>query len=175
MSKKKKGKRKTDTPPRVKPMLLVAADDPVLHGVALPVSDTFNPALVELGERMVATCKKYNGMALAAPQVGVNVRMVALPDGRLVVNPELSRVEVPQVLGREGCLSYPNRWWSVPRYVAVGVTGFNPRTGMMTVIQAEGVEARMWQHEIDHLDGIVLDGRYIEVTDEPTPSTLVER
>lgn len=158
----KKKKRHDITAPRVRPMKLVPPDHPALHGVAL-VGSGFDQSILELGERLVATAIKHNGLAVAAPQVGVGLRLVALRDGRLFLNPELSRLSGETAVGVEGCLSYPNRWFDVLRSVEAEVVGLDPRTNLMTTYKSTTpLEARMWQHEIDHLDGIVLVNRWPE-------------
>lgn len=158
---KKKHKR-VDGVQNPKPMRLVPGDAPVLHGVALPELPMDDWWL--LGRRMVATCLKYNGMAVAAPQVGVNIRLVALRDGTVVLNPTIVSQSGMQS-GAEGCLSYPGRWFMVERPRLVHVVGVHPGDGSGISLKAEDIDARCWAHEIDHLDGLVLVNRFPEIVD----------
>jgi len=160
MSQKRKGGRTT---PAARALPLVLATDPVLHGVAMTAEPS--EMLFQLGQRMIATAWKYNGMAVAAPQVGADVRLVALHTGLVVLNPTIHDTSGQQI-GDEGCLTYPDRWWRVPRAFKVYVTGVDVRDGKAIGTWADAVDARMWQHEIDHLDGLVLVNRFDEVTEE---------
>jgi peptide deformylase len=107
-------------------------------------------------EQMLATLRAANGLGLAAPQVGESVRvLVALVEDRTVVLVD------PVVLSTEGeetdaeaCLSIPGVVGEVPRAASVTVRGKN-RRGRAVTIAAEGLLARVLQHEIDHLDGIL--------------------
>lgn len=160
MSKPKRGRT---TPARIRPLRLVPPTDPVLHGVA--VAEIPDASFRTLVARMHVTCQLHNGMAIAAPQVGVNVRLIVLESGVAVLNPTIHEERGPNVRGTEGCLTFPNRWWTVPRRREVTVAGFDPVSEALREFTAEDVGARMWQHEVDHLDGLLLDGRFDEITD----------
>lgn len=148
-------------------MRLVGHEDPILRQVAATVED---PSSVwPLANRMVSTIRaQRNAIALAAPQVGVSIRLVVieLPDmlpvpwvnPRLIVHPDAKSEEQT-----EGCMSWPGRRWLVERPDHVLVTAVS-LDGSEHLIDAIGGEARMWQHEVDHLDGVcVFDGQWPEI------------
>ncbi len=129
-------------------------------------------------ERMFATMQAANGLGLAAPQVGENLRvLVAHVDDRTVVlvDPEVLSATGEET-ATEACLSIPGVVGDVPRAASVRIRGKN-RRGRRVTIDADGLLARVLQHEIDHLDGVlfldrVRDRETIRVltpSDEPTP------
>jgi len=140
------------------------------------VDDSVRRLLDDLTETMIAA----PGAGLAAPQVGVGLRVCVVKgdDNQIyqLVNPELVKGSGTQV-GYEGCLSYPGWVGEVPRYETVVVKGFN-RKGKPVRIKSEGFTARAFQHEIDHLDGILFTDRLTsldtlvrveDLVDEPEP------
>ena len=109
---------------------------------------------------MVDTMREAPGIGLAAPQVGVTLRVIVCEvDANLhcLVNPELIRAEGEQV-GNEGCLSIPGYIGEVKRFERVVVKAKN-RAGKDVRVKAEGLLARCIQHEIDHIDGILFTDR----------------
>jgi peptide deformylase len=143
-----------------KPQILevVTVDSPragVLRRRAKPVGKV-TPAIQRLIDAMVATMEAANGLGLAAPQVGEGKRvLVAEVEERLVmlVDPVVSQAEGEEV-AQEACLSVPGVLAPVRRAVRVTVKGKN-RKGRGITVRAEGLLARVLQHEIDHLDGIL--------------------
>ena len=140
------------------------------------VDDSIRRLLDDLTETMIAA----PGAGLAAPQIGVGLRVCVVKgdDNQIyqLVNPELVKGSGTQV-GYEGCLSYPGWVGEVPRYETVVVKGFN-RKGKAVRIKSEGFTARAFQHEIDHLDGILFTDRLTsldtlvrveDLVDEPEP------
>ena len=136
-------------------------DDPVLSTVCDPISgDEFGPKLEEFGRELIATMKSKNGLGLAAPQVGVTKRVFAMefPDHsgavpKVIVNPVLilTGLTVP---GREGCLSLPNLFEQVYRSEGV-VMKYSDPLGVEGEVTLTEMEARIVQHETDHVDGIM--------------------
>jgi peptide deformylase len=118
-------------------------------------------SVIHLLDDLAETMLDAPGAGLAAPQVGVGLRvMVVKGDENLVhglVNPELVKGKGIQV-GYEGCLSYPNWVGEVSRYESVVVKGRN-RHGKEVRLKASGFTARAFQHELDHLDGILFVDR----------------
>jgi peptide deformylase len=135
--------------------------DPVLRAAALPV-ERFDDQLQREADRMGELMHDALGVGLAATQLGVLHRMLvykAYADDPLtaLVNPEIEWASEEFEVGEEGCLSLPGVHVEVERPVAVRVRGRDP-AGAQLEIDAEGLEARVIQHEIDHLDGtLVLD------------------
>lgn len=161
-------------------MVLVPLGHPVLSSVAsegVPSED-----MGYLGARLVVTARARNGLAVAAPQVGQPVRLVGWASGLVLLNPSFTQIGTESQTGEEGCLSYPGRWWNVTRAAAGIVTGVDPLDGRPISETVEGLNARCWQHEIDHLDGILIGepGRWPEVLDasrtiEDPPGNRAER
>ena len=157
---------------------------PILRHKAKKVT-TFGPGLKTLVEDMIDTMREAPGVGLAAPQVAVSQRVIVVeyapePDeGRepeppklyRVVNPEIVKASEDMVTGVEGCLSIPGYTGDVPRHTAVTVKGFNLQ-GKPVRIKAEGWLARIFQHEIDHLDGILFIDRATKIWKAETESRV---
>src|SRR3954449_10544872 len=133
--------------------------DPVLRSRALEV-DRFDDALVEEGRRMGQVMHDALGIGLAATQVGVMHRVLVYrveqdaPVAALV-NPTLEWASEETEISEEGCLSLPGVLVEVERPVHVRVRGLDERGDALT-IEASGLEARVIQHEMDHLDGVLI-------------------
>jgi peptide deformylase len=128
--------------------------DPVLRQPARPVR-TFDRALRALAEDMLETMYAAPGVGLAGPQVGVSSRIFTFDDGQtgpmVMVNPVLSGAE-GSIVEEEGCLSIPGPYHSTPRVARITCQGQDP-DGRPVSITGEGLLARIFQHETDHLDG----------------------
>ncbi|RAM37660.1 peptide deformylase [Arthrobacter globiformis] len=134
--------------------------DPVLRTVADPVTD-FGPELARLVADMTETMEDVEGAGLAAPQIGVSLRVFTYRIGGVeghVVNPVLDNSEDFQADEVEGCLSIPGLGFPVRRYRSTRVTGVDIN-GNPVSVEAEGMLARCFQHETDHLDGILFTDR----------------
>ncbi|MCG7407603.1 peptide deformylase [Paenibacillus sp. ACRRX] len=137
--------------------IIVHEPDPVLHEVAKEVTK-FNANLHKLLDDMADTMYDAEGVGLAAPQIGVLKRVIVVDvgdDNGLIemVNPELIEMEGEQ-LGPEGCLSIPGLNGDVRRHQKIKVKGLD-RNGEVFEMIAEDFLARAFQHEIDHLNGIL--------------------
>lgn len=146
---------------------IVQLDNPILRKRAIKVSN-FGPAFQTLVDDMVETMLDAPGVGLAAPQVNVSQRLIVvrLPDDEesrqeygdqagvlyVIANPEIIRASKAKVDGVEACLSIPGWFGSVDRHEQVIVTGLD-RHGKPLRIKAKDWQARVLQHEIDHLDG----------------------
>jgi len=133
--------------------------DPVLRSRALPV-ETFDAALADEVRRMGEVMDGALGIGLAATQLGVMHRVLVYrvePDAPLgvFVNPELEWAGEERETMEEGCLSLPGVGIDVERPVEVRVRAVDER-GEPLVVEASGLEARVIQHEIDHLDGVLI-------------------
>jgi peptide deformylase len=114
---------------------------------------------------MLETMYAASGIGLAAPQVGIEKRVIVVDVGEdplVLVNPRITAVEGEQV-GLEGCLSVPDMVGEVRRAAWVTVKGLN-RRGWPVSLEGEGLLARVLQHEIDHLDGILFVARIEDLT-----------
>lgn len=134
--------------------------DPVLRQRARPV-EAVTPELRRLIDDMVETMHHQVGIGLAAPQIGVPLRILVMDDGRrgtrALVNPEI-RERRGAVRAEEGCLSLPGIFAEVERAEWVRVEATDP-DGAPVTLEARGLEARVVQHELDHLDGILFIDR----------------
>jgi len=146
----------------MKPMALVGQKKPVLQQVASPVLIEELPRMADLASRMLATCRVKKGLAIAAPQVGVSKRLVVCWDGSVWINPRLVLDDEETTEEAEGCLSIPGRAFMVVRAVRCEITALS-LGGEEVVADLEDLEARMWQHEVDHLDGVLISSRGREV------------
>jgi peptide deformylase len=133
--------------------------DPALRTAARPV-ERFDGALAGEVARMTDLLEDALGAGLAATQLGVMHRVFvyrAEPDGPIgvMVNPETEWASERTEVDEEGCLSIPGVWVPVERPVEVRMRG-RDATGRERTVEAEGMEARVLQHELDHLDGILM-------------------
>jgi peptide deformylase len=139
--------------------------DPVLRSAASPVTE-FDQALAEEAERMVLLMRDGMGVGLAATQLGILRRILVFQAGAdavptVLVNPEIEWSSAEDLAGaEEGCLSLPGVVVEVERPLFVRVSGVD-QTGEGLLIEASGLEARVLQHEIDHLDGVLMIDRTI--------------
>lgn len=156
---------------------IVIVDHPVLRKKAKRV-DKITPEIRRLIDDMIETMRDAPGVGLAAPQVAVSKRIIVVeyaeeeeqetPEGQeakpvkkklyAVINPEITRRSDDMLEGVEGCLSIPGWAGRVVRHERVEVKGLN-RAGGKFKLQASGWLARIFQHEIDHLDGVLFIDR----------------
>jgi peptide deformylase len=131
--------------------------DPVLKTRAAPV-ENFDESLERLTEDMLATMREHDGVGLAANQVGRLKRVLVASveeDDYVVVNPVLTDRSDATERCQEGCLSIPGIQVEVERPTAVTVTGLDA-SGEPLRIEATDLLARVLQHEVDHLDGVLI-------------------
>jgi len=150
---------------------IIGPDNPVLRRKAKTLGNPNTLATQELIEDMIETLRDAPGVGLAAPQVAVSQRLVVIeygelpedapedaepPDKKLyvIINPEITARSEEMVDGIEGCLSLPGYAGNVMRHEAVTVKALN-RRGKPVKIKSRGWLARIFQHEIDHLDGVL--------------------
>ena len=123
------------------------------------------PELVELAQNMLETMYKANGVGLAAPQIGKNIRLVVIDLAKdeeehepiILFNPEVEPEggDNPLESGEEGCLSVPDIWANVSRPSHVHLTYTNEKGETIDMRNVTGKLARCVQHELDHLNGIL--------------------
>ena len=142
---------------------ILTMDYPVLRAKAKKIS-RFDPWLDRLVRDMWETMREAPGVGLAAPQIGESVRVLVAEyeeNKVALVNPEIVKTSEDRELATEGCLSIPGYVGdNVPRSLAVTVKARDPK-GKEVRIKAEGWFARILQHEIDHLNGVL----YIDLID----------
>jgi peptide deformylase len=171
---------------------IVTLPDPVLRRKARPVSG-FDRNLQALIDDMIDTMREAPGVGLAAPQVGISERLIVIeyadpPDEEpeasavrapdpgvntpepkpvkpklyVMANPEIVKASDETVVGVEGCLSIPGLVGEVERFSKIQVRGLN-RRGQPMKVKVEGWLARIFQHEIDHINGVVFPDRATKV------------
>lgn len=172
----------------IKPVLRMG--DPRLLRVSRPVAQFDTPELHALIADMQDTMAHLNGAGLAAPQIGIDLRVVIFgveknpryPDVEevpytILINPELEAMGPEMEEGWEGCLSVPGMRGVVPRFAHLRYSGFDPY-GNRIEREVTDFHARVVQHECDHLDGIlypmrIRDFRYFGFTEELFPDGSV--
>ncbi|MCK5002797.1 MAG: peptide deformylase [Gammaproteobacteria bacterium] len=158
--------------------------NPLLLQCAKEITEFNTPELNKLIRDMQDTMQAEDGAGLAAPQIGVSLRLVIFgvdhnpryPDAETVpetilINPTITPVDETMDEAWEGCLSLPGLRGMVPRYCQIKYSGFDAQ-GKKIEIEASGFHARVVQHECDHLDGILYpqrmkDLKQFSYTDEP--------
>lgn len=144
---------------------IIRLGNPVLRAVARPVLDPTDPEIARLIADMSETMEGAGGVGLAAPQVASGLRAIVWRpisvrggDGSdrvaHLLNPEFVPLDSTRELDVEGCLSIPELRGLVPRYARIGLSGLD-LAGNRVEREATGFEARILQHEVDHLDGVV--------------------
>jgi peptide deformylase len=133
--------------------------DPVLKSKASPVTE-FSPELRAEVERMIQIMRDAMGVGLAANQLGGLRRVLVFQTGpdmepTALVNPEVEWLSEETVVAEEGCLSLPRVSMDVERPLHARIAGRDTE-GEPVVLEASGLEARVLQHEIDHLDGVLI-------------------
>ena len=139
--------------------------DPVLRTAADPVTD-FDRPLRKLVKDLTETLRDTGGAGLAAPQIGVELRVFAYHvngQGGYLVNPTLSFPDEEEQDGEEGCMSFPGLYFDVKRRQNTVARGFTDRGDPVQVVGSATL-ARCVQHETDHLDGILFIDRMDDAT-----------
>jgi peptide deformylase len=154
---------------------IVTLPDPVLRRKARPVTK-FDETLQTLIDDMIDTMRDAPGVGLAAPQVGISERVIVVeyaepeeteegeepqevePKLYVMVNPEIAKASPETVVGVEGCLSIPMLVGEVERSQEIRIKGLN-RRGQPMKLKVDGWLARIFQHEIDHVNGVVFTDR----------------
>lgn len=150
---------------------VIRMGDPRLREVALPVTDVSSPALQQLVADLYETMAAYDGAGLAATQIGVMQRVLVFgvdsnpryPDAEAVpmtvlVNPEIEVLDATPEAGWEGCLSVPGLRGVVSRPRKIAYRALDEH-GSVIEREAEGFHARVFQHEFDHLNGVLYPDR----------------
>jgi peptide deformylase len=155
---------------------IVTPPNPTLRQRAQKVRQ-ITPEIAQLIDDLVETMRVAPGVGLAAPQIDVGLRVIVVeyaegseeddapekpPKLYAVINPEITRTSKARVLGNEACLSLPGYFGEVERYERVTVKGMN-RHGQDFKLKTNGWLARIFQHEIDHIEGILYIDRATQV------------
>lgn len=145
--------------------IVVGVEQPVLRAKTKEVAVT--KEILKLVKDMEQTTVKAEGLGLAAPQIGQSLRVcVAKVNGRLtpLINPHITQKSKETDVMEEGCLSLPGIWLPISRSVSIVVEYMNAK-GQPQVRKFDAMEARIVQHEVDHLDGKLIT----DYAQMPTP------
>ncbi|MGB8980944.1 MAG: peptide deformylase [Anaerolineales bacterium] len=155
---------------------IVTLPEAVLRRKARAIT-TFDKSLQTVIDDMIETMRQAPGVGLAAPQIGLSERLIVVEYFEheedeekedapkkvyTLLNPEIVKASEEMVMGIEGCLSIPGLVGEVDRHAAVQIKALN-RHGKPTKIKAAGWLARIFQHEIDHLNGVLFPDRATRV------------
>ncbi|MBM3181102.1 MAG: peptide deformylase [Chloroflexi bacterium] len=170
---------------------IVNLPEPILRRKAKPVSK-FDKDLQTLIDDMIETMREAPGVGLAAPQINISQQLAVVEYAEneddeeedneeapsrpkklfVLINPEITKASEEKVIGVEGCLSIPGLLGEVERHKSVQVKALN-RHGIPVKLKTEGWMARIFQHEIDHLNGVLFTDRATEVW-VPKPDEVVD-
>jgi peptide deformylase len=147
------------------PLQVYRLGERVLRQPAKRVSK-IDDELRDLARKMLQTMYSEDGIGLAAPQVGVNKQLIVIDvdpedpklEPLILINPVVKGVGEKTCVGQEGCLSVPGVFMDVTRPEEIEVT-YKDENGRLQTLQADGVLARVIQHEIDHLNGVMFVDR----------------
>lgn len=132
--------------------------NPILQKKGQQIKDPLSTEIQKLIPKMFEIMKENNGMGLAAPQIGKSIRLCVIEEAGVryvLINPKITSASLKKVVLEEGCLSFPGQFFPIRRPEKVKVRYLNEK-GEKTKLKAEGILARAIQHELDHLDGILL-------------------
>jgi peptide deformylase len=138
-------------------MKILHEPNPILRKKAKKIKDPLCAEVQELIPQMLQAIKD-KGVGLAAPQIGKSIRLCVINEGGKVyaiINPQIKSTSKEKTISEEGCLSIPGKWLPVERNDEIKVRYLNEK-GEKCKIKARGLLARALQHEIDHLDGILI-------------------
>ncbi|QVL31114.1 peptide deformylase [Telmatocola sphagniphila] len=133
---------------------------PVLRAKAEPISTISKELAIQAGE-MLELMYKHEGLGLAGPQVGLPLQILVMnfsgkPEEKenecVAINPVIVNMQGAQVNDREGCLSFPGVFTNIRRYKTVRVQAYNLKGELFEMVSND-LGARLWQHEVDHLQG----------------------
>jgi peptide deformylase len=136
-------------------------DNPILRKKSVAIS-RFDKKLKKISKNMIETMLEYKGVGIAAPQIGINKRLIILNfqiskkkfQPIVLINPEILNTSVETLIAEEGCISLPKIFGKVIRYKTATVK-FQDENGNAKILELSDLNARILQHEIDHLNGIL--------------------
>jgi len=161
---------------------VLTGDQAALRKISQPIQ-AITPEIRTLVQDMIDTMHDYAGVGLSAVQVGVHQRVIVLESRPIedvpeqpvfplfvIINPEIEPLNERKVTDSEGCLSLPNWYGPVPRWTKIRIQGLD-LDGNNLDLEAYGFMARVIQHEVDHLDGIL----FTDYIDDPTKLRKLNR
>ncbi len=151
--------------------LVTGESTPLLLTKTQPVVDPLAPEIQALLPKMIKTMHKEHGVGLAAPQIGISLRLaVAEVDEKVYyfINPEITSLSQETIISEEGCLSLPGEYFTLLRSETVTVRYQNEK-GIPKKLRASGFLATVVQHEVDHLDGVLIANRFKKQNNRHSP------
>jgi peptide deformylase len=142
-------------------MKIITYPNPILEKKAKKIADPLDPKIQKLIKNMLDTMEKADGAGLASPQVGKSLCLSTIKYGGeifVLINPKITSYSREKSINEEGCLSFPGKFIPVKRSEKVKLRYTNEK-GNKLKIKADGLLARIIQHEVDHLDGILFINR----------------
>lgn len=156
---------------------IATLENPVIRKISEPISNIKNKNLQQLIDQLITTCQVSNGVGIAAPQVSQSLRLFIVasrpnaryPDAPLMsptamINPKIIEHGSEMIKGWEGCLSVPQQRGLVPRYTQITVEYLDRNGNLCQQVLSDFI-ARIFQHELDHLDGLVFLDRLESLED----------
>lgn len=134
---------------------------PVLRQKSVKIKDASDPEIQKLIPEMVAAMRKEKGVGLAAPQIGQSIRLCIVQDENRIIaliNPRIKAKSTRKIIMEEGCLSFPGTYFPIERSETIKVR-YLDEAGAEKKLKAGGLLGRAIQHEIDHLDGVLIIDR----------------
>jgi peptide deformylase len=122
----------------------------------ITIEDIMHPQMQEMIERLKLTMKVYNGLGLSATQCGMNARVFVMGSDvfqMVCINPKIVETFGEMERLKEGCLSFPGMYLSIPRFKKIAVE-FQNQNGETINTEFEGISAQVYQHELDHMNGM---------------------
>lgn len=142
--------------------IVTGAENAILHAENSTVKDPLAPEIQTLLPEMLAAMRKADGIGLAAPQIGKNLRICVIEIDNVIrsfINPKITSASQEKILFEEGCLSLPGEFFAIERSDKVTVRYIDEH-GQEKKLRARGLLAICLQHELDHLDGVLICDRY---------------
>lgn len=148
---------------------IVSIPNPILNKKTVEIKK-INSEILTLIPEMIETCRKANGIGLAAPQIGKSIRLTVINLEHLgvpafaLINPYVTKKSWRKIEMEEGCLSIPGIFGMVKRPKKITVKALNEK-GEEHIFEADEMLSRVIQHEVDHLDGILFTSKITKKTD----------
>ena len=151
---------------------IITVPNPILRKKSKDISlkEISSSEMKRLFSSMAKTMLKADGQGLAAPQIGKNIRLCVInsKDGPLfVINPKIKKKSWAKELDQEGCLSVPGIFGKVKRPKKITAV-YHDKSGKKIKQTVQGLMARVFQHEIDHLDGVLFTDKAVEIQNPPS-------
>lgn len=156
-------------------MKIITKPNKLLRERSVEISDITDKNVQKLIPQMIETMHQEQGIGLAAPQVGYNIRLIIVSskNGPLAcLNPLLVKSSFLKEWGEEGCLSVPGVYGLIKRSRRTVVT-FKDKNGKNVLLKASGLLARVFQHEIDHLNGILFIDKAKNIKNTSSTNELI--